>query len=115
MTTATETDLVTFTRLRSGNWGIRGNGLTPGDRVAITLADGSMTTETVGNIVWSDPDSDLRIAAIAVDRHKQEREDFRRLVEEIVADKFAELAAKQTAKRTRKAKATDTRSNPAPF
>jgi len=52
MTTAT------FTKLKTGNWGIRATAkVAVGDRVQVRKKDGSVKTETVAKIVWTDGSS----------------------------------------------------------
>jgi len=42
----------TWTKLRDGSWGLRGEGLVPGSRVTVTRKDGTTSTVTVGDVVW---------------------------------------------------------------
>ena len=52
MTTAT------FTKLKTGNWGIRATSrVAEGDRVEVRKKDGSTKVETVAKIVWTDGSS----------------------------------------------------------
>jgi hypothetical protein len=45
----------TYTKLRSGEWGVRVEGAKPsiGATVHVTKRDGTAKTETIGAIVWS--------------------------------------------------------------
>jgi len=45
-----------FTKLRSGDWGVRGSGPAPrqGERVTVTKRDGTVKTMTVQKVVWQD-------------------------------------------------------------
>jgi len=45
-----------FTKLRSGDWGIRVEGLLvrPGDRVTVRRKDWTRTEEVVSRVVWRD-------------------------------------------------------------
>jgi len=46
----------TFSKLRSGEWGIRGMDLVEGEMVTVTRRNGSNATLTVGRVVWQDAD-----------------------------------------------------------
>lgn len=56
----------TFTKLRSGGWGIRVEGERPQDgaRVNVTKKDGSATTVVVARVIWTDETGKLHLAAI---------------------------------------------------
>ena len=47
--------MITFTRLRSGAWGLRGSAavLVPGATVTVTKRNGEEQTATVGEVVWA--------------------------------------------------------------
>lgn len=47
-----------YTKLKSGEWGIRGGGEppAPGSRVTVTKRDGSENSETVDAVLWSGED-----------------------------------------------------------
>ncbi len=53
MTQPTKT--ASFTMLRSGDWGVRGRDLKPGDTIKIVRQDGSIKLGTVGKIRWTSP------------------------------------------------------------
>ena len=56
MSTATYTTTATYTKLKSGAWGLRIVGnirVQSGDRVTVSKKDGSRKEETVGAILWS--------------------------------------------------------------
>lgn len=56
MTNTTST--ATFTKLRTGNWGIRcTKAVAEGDRVQVAKRDGSVKVETVAKVVWTDGSS----------------------------------------------------------
>lgn len=45
----------TYTKLKSGNWGIRATrSVSEGDRVTVTKRDGTTKFETIAKIVWTD-------------------------------------------------------------
>jgi hypothetical protein len=46
--------MVSFTKLKSGEWGLRGEGLVSGARVRVEKRDGSVTSAIVGRVLWSD-------------------------------------------------------------
>jgi len=46
----------TWTKLRSGAWGLRGTGLQEGSSVTVTKCDGSSQTVIVGKVLWTGPD-----------------------------------------------------------
>lgn len=56
----------TFTKLRSGDWGVKGTSLASGQAVTITKRDGSTSTVTIDRIIWTE--SDVSIASIKADR-----------------------------------------------
>jgi hypothetical protein len=46
--------MATYTKLKSGNWGIRSmTAVTEGDSVAVTKRDGGQKVEIVDKVVWS--------------------------------------------------------------
>ena len=53
--------MITFTKLRSGDWGVRVEGPRPvgGTEVVVAKRDGSTTKVTLGGVVWSDADVTL--------------------------------------------------------
>lgn len=57
--------MATFTKLRSGNWGLRGDAaeLVTGETVTVTKRNGDESQETVGAIVWTD--GEVAVAEIA--------------------------------------------------
>lgn len=52
------TKKITYTKLRDGNWGVRGpaDQVLEGMRVVVTKKSGATKNETVGRIVWSGAD-----------------------------------------------------------
>lgn len=46
----------TYTKLKSGAWGLRGMRLVAGSTVTVTKRNGTTKTETVGQIVWTGAD-----------------------------------------------------------
>jgi hypothetical protein len=45
---------ITYTKLKSGDWGIRADEpITPGSSVVVVKKDGGTKTETVDRIIWS--------------------------------------------------------------
>ena len=54
MTTTANTTTATYTRLRTGAWGVRGTDLTAGAEVTITKRDGTTSDVTIDTIVWTD-------------------------------------------------------------
>jgi hypothetical protein len=50
---------VTFSKLRSGDWGVRGPGEppAPGSKLAVVKRDGSTSAVTVDRVVWSGHDA----------------------------------------------------------
>lgn len=45
---------ITYTKLKSGDWGMRSNrALTPGTSVTVSKASGETKSETVGKLIWS--------------------------------------------------------------
>lgn len=60
----------TFTKLRSGGWGVRVEGgvLPEGARVDVQRRDGSTKTVTLGRCVWASDDETLALYAIAGER-----------------------------------------------
>ena len=56
----------TFTKLRSGNWGVRGVGLTAGLAVGVAKRDGSISNVTIDKVIWTD--GKVQIASIKTDR-----------------------------------------------
>ncbi len=47
--------MITYTKLRSGDWGLRATGVTlvPGRQVAVTKKSGGTSTVCVGEILWT--------------------------------------------------------------
>lgn len=62
-----ETMSTTFTKLRDGSWGVRGYGLTEGQRVTVTKRSGETSTGTVGEIVFTATDG-VTIARFEAER-----------------------------------------------
>jgi hypothetical protein len=54
---------VTYMKLRSGDWGLRGYNLKEHSTVQVKKKDGTSKTETVGKVVWRGDDG-LTFAAI---------------------------------------------------
>lgn len=50
------TSSITYTRLNSGDWGLRGYHLEPGAVVRVARKSGDSKAETVGRVVWRGPD-----------------------------------------------------------
>jgi hypothetical protein len=55
--------MTTYAKLKRGDWGLRGQGLTSGARVSVTRKDGQVKTEIVGRILWTGEDG-LQLATI---------------------------------------------------
>lgn len=51
--------VASFTKLRSGDWGLRGRGFNEGDSVTVTKRDGSKAVLQVGKIVYRAPDGSV--------------------------------------------------------
>lgn len=64
----------TFNRLHSGEWGLKGDKLTPGSNVTVTKRDGSTTTAMVGRVVWTGPDGVTLATIIAPYRASKPRQ-----------------------------------------
>ncbi|GAA2183342.1 hypothetical protein GCM10009785_26570 [Brooklawnia cerclae] len=62
MTTTTAT--ITWTKLRSGSWGIKGHGLVSGETVTVTKRSGETKSATVGKVLWTSDDG-VSIATVA--------------------------------------------------
>jgi hypothetical protein len=62
MTTTTTT--TTWTKLKSGEFGLRGRGLTEGATVTVTKKDGTTSTATVGKVLWRGDDG-MCLATVA--------------------------------------------------
>lgn len=59
---------VTFTKLKTGEWGLRGPNLAEGERVTVEKRDGSTQTKTVGRVLWTCPNgSGVTVATVAPD------------------------------------------------
>lgn len=76
---------ITYTKLRDGNWGLRGEGLTEGSRVTVSKRDGSSKQETVGKVFWTD--GQVCLAAIA------RGESFRAATQDAAETECAECGA----------------------
>lgn len=63
MTTTT----ISFTKLRDGSWGVRGQGLAEGQHVTVTKKSGETSTGTVGAVVFTAEDG-IVIARFEGDR-----------------------------------------------
>lgn len=70
--TLTGTSQITYTKLHSGEWGLRGHGLSSGTSVTVTKRDGSRKTETVGRILWTGQDG-TQLATIGGSSHSHSR------------------------------------------
>lgn len=57
----------TWTKLRNGEWGIKGRFLSVGDVVTVRNKSGKSTTVTVAKVIWSDPLTSLAICAVTTD------------------------------------------------
>lgn len=69
-----DTTRITFTKLKTGAWGLRGPGLVEGERVTVEKRDGSQETKTVGRVLWTDPNgSGVSVAALASDTSEGSR------------------------------------------
>ena len=66
----------TYTKLRNGDWGLRGTNLCVGQTVTVSKRDGSTKSETVGRVLWSGEDGAC-LATVAREqsapRHSQPR------------------------------------------
>lgn len=60
--------MTTYTKLRDGNWGLRGKNLSAGQTVSVTKRDGARKTETVGKVLWRGNDGTC-LATIASTSH----------------------------------------------
>lgn len=51
--------MATYTKLKSGDWGVRGDGQppAPGTPVNVRKASGEIKSETIGRIVWQGSDT----------------------------------------------------------
>lgn len=74
--TATATT-ATFTKLRSGAWGVKGHNLASGRIVRVTKRSGESQMVTIDRVMWHDA-SGLAIASIAADRPASARRSTRR-------------------------------------
>lgn len=79
-----------YTKLRSGDWGIRGAGEPPavGDTVEVTKKSGATDERTVARVVWSGPARDgagnAWIATVAADRAPRASRGSRRYAPRLV-------------------------------
>jgi hypothetical protein len=75
MTNSTSTITATYTRLRSGEWGIRivGGQPQPGAVVAVGRRDGTVVHETIGRILWTGPGRDGETVTLATIPHRERR------------------------------------------
>jgi len=48
--------MTTYTKLRNGEWGLRGQNLTEGSTVTVTKKSGETKTEKVGRVIWRGSD-----------------------------------------------------------
>lgn len=48
--------MVTYYRLKSGEWGVKGPCLQPGTDVDVVKRSGAVTVVTVGSVVWAGAD-----------------------------------------------------------
>jgi hypothetical protein len=48
--------LITYTKLRNGNWGVRGFRLLAGITITVTKKDGTVKTEKIDRILWQGDD-----------------------------------------------------------
>lgn len=57
----------TYTRLRSGGWGVRveGDRPAPGAEIAVLKKNGAMRREKVATVVWSDDQQGLHLCTLA--------------------------------------------------
>lgn len=69
---------VTFTKLKSGEWGLRVEGTAkPGDLVTVSKKDGSKESKMVGKIIWNGNGITLcTIAAAAYTPQAGKRRDY---------------------------------------
>lgn len=73
----TSTASATYTKLRSGEWGIRVMGrVAAGDRVTVKKQSGESKVETIGSVVWSG--QGVTLCSIARAAASPRREDCRR-------------------------------------
>lgn len=70
-TASRETEMTTtttsYTKLRNGNWGIKGHGLRAGQAAVVYKRSGERTTVMVDKVLWTGPDG-LAIASIRTER-----------------------------------------------
>ena len=52
----TTTNQTTFSKLRDGSWGLRGQSLVSGEKVLVSKRDGSRVCKIVGKVLWTGPD-----------------------------------------------------------
>lgn len=70
--TTTQTTTATFTKLRTGAWGVKGRGLRAGQAVTVTKRDGATSTVTIDRVTWTGSDG-VQLASIADTRLPQAR------------------------------------------
>jgi len=70
--TSTQTTEITFTKLRNGNWGIRGpqEEIEAGFEVWVTKRNGKQTLVTVDRVLWSG--DGIALASIVDDRQQRQ-------------------------------------------
>lgn len=56
--------MATFTKLRNGDWGLKGSDLVAGATISVAKKDGSIKTIRVGKILWTDKATGVSIATI---------------------------------------------------
>lgn len=70
-------DQVRFTKLRQGDWALRGYGLQPHYIYTVTRRDGSTVEAVSGRVLWEDPEgSGLTLALIAEVRNDKSDNDL---------------------------------------
>lgn len=77
----------TYTKLRSGEWGIRISGTAKkGDRVTVTKKSGESKIETVRNVVWSG--NGITLCAVERQEPSYDRGSSQRSVERLYRNKY---------------------------
>jgi hypothetical protein len=67
--------MITYTKLKSGEWGLRVQGsVESGRRVTVTKKSGESKTEIVGKVIWSG--NGISLCTIASHRNNASRRDY---------------------------------------
>lgn len=68
--------MVAYARLKSGEWGLRGKDLIPGEPVSVSKKDGNTATETVGVLLFATQDG-TQYATIEKTRRSTRRRNWK--------------------------------------